>query len=229
MMNKGPIPIRIYQEFVKRDWPELPVVAQDALASFLVDLQKNPDNPEVVTRAQRDSSGRLSLEFSPGYAVYWQIARDEFDTFGQPLRIEVLAILKTAVTFSEMGKGPVAAGDSPAADRRGLAERVYSRRTLLGDLAIWGTLHVRRGTREPIGWIVDSWSQGGPPFLNPKMHWVSLPDYKLHLMRLNVDFNSTLEIFPEDENIESERLVFVRATVKQWEREWLEEEAKRVS
>jgi hypothetical protein len=229
MNDSTPIPIRFYQEFAKRDWPELPGSAQDALASFLVRLQKNPDSSEIAANAQRDTSGRLGFEFSPGYVIYWQIVRNESEPFGQPGRIEVLALVKTQIEFSETRKGTSLGGESSTREQPDLLERVYSRNATFGALSMWGSLHVSRGTGKVKGWIANSWSQGGPPYLQPRIHWVSFPDYKIHQMMLNIDFNSRIEVGPEDTDIEPERLVFVRATLRQWEKDWLDDESKKTS
>jgi hypothetical protein len=229
MKETSPIPIRIYSEFTKRDWPELPEAAQDALASVLIDLQKDPENLEIISHAQRDAAGQLGFEFFPGFTVYWQIVRNELDPFGQPARIEVLALRKMGIEFSETEKRASPEDDSPTPEPLDSIDRVYSRNGRLGNLAMWGTLHVSRRTRRVKGWIVDSWSQGGPPFLNPKMHWVSFPDYKFHHMNLNIDFRSTIEVGPEDQDVDPVRLVFVHGTLKQWEQDWLEEESKKAS
>jgi hypothetical protein len=229
MNESSPIPIRIYSEFTKRDWPELPEAAQDALASFLIDLQKDPENPQVVAHAQRDAAGQLGFEFFPGFTVYWQLARNELDPSGQPARIEVLALLKMGIEFSETEKRVALEDESSTPEPLDSIDRVYSRNGGLGNLSMWGTLHVSRRTRRVKGWIVDSWSQGGYPYLNPKMHWVSFPDYKFHHMRLNIDFRSTIEVGPEDQDIDPVRLVFVHGTLKRWEQDWLEEESKKAS
>ncbi|MGA8871729.1 MAG: hypothetical protein WB460_11365 [Candidatus Acidiferrales bacterium] len=231
MKDTGPIPIRLYREF-KQDWSDLPRTAQDELAGFLLELQKNPESPEIAARSQRDAAGRLGYEFSPGYIVYWRIVRDESNRSSEfePLRIEVLAVSKTQIEFSETGQKTAREGDQSAPKgEQDSIERVYSRTVALGNLAMWGTLHMSRRTGRLKGWIVDSWSQGGSPHLSPKMHWVSLPDYKLHHMRLNVDFRSTMQVGPEDTETEAERLIFIRGMLKQWERDRLEEESRKTS
>jgi hypothetical protein len=229
MTESGPTPIRIYREFTKRDWPELPQAAQDALASFLMKLQKNPFSTEIIAHVQKDSLGRLGFEFSPGYEVYWRIITNEFETVAQSVRIEVLAVLQTGIKFTEAEKEAPTAGDSSITEQQDLIERAYSRSTTLGALSMWGTLHTSRRTGRAKGWIVDSWSQGGPPYLKPKMHWMSVPDYKLHHMQLNIDFRSTMQVGSEDTETEPERLVFVRATVKQWEQDWIEGQSTKTS
>jgi hypothetical protein len=231
MKDSSPIPIRIYQEFSKRDWPELPSDAQDALASFLMRLQKNPTSPDILAHSQQDMAGRLGYEFSPGYLVYWRLVGKTPGQFAEwdpsaPVRIEVLALVKTGIKVSEPRHRP-APGGPPAAEEQDLIERVYSRTVAVGNLSMWGTLHASRRTGAVKGWIVDSWSYGGPPYLRPKMHWVTFPDYKLHHMHLNIDFNSTMQVGREDTDIEPERLVFIRATLKQWENDWLEEQSKK--
>ena len=227
MKDSSLIPIRIYREFTSRDWPNIPKTAQDALASFLLELQKNPDGSGIVAHAQRDAAGRLGYEFSPGYVVYWRIVRNEPGQVAEPARIEVLAVVKTGINVSETGQRNELGGDSPAAGGQDLIEKVYSRTTALGNLAMWGSLHASRDTGKLRGWVVDSWSQGGPPHLHPKMHWVSFPNYKLHHMKLNIDFNSTMQIGPEDTETEPERLIFIRSALRQWEQDWLEEQSKK--
>jgi hypothetical protein len=230
-MTDSLIPIRFYQEFMKRDWPALPIHAQDALASFLMTLQKKPYSPEILANAQRDTEGRFGHEFSPGFLVYWRVIREPVvlvrPVATSPERIEVLAVLKTEIKLSERAQeaGP---GVLAVAEQKDLIERVYSRKTTVGNLSMWGTLHSSRTTGRIKGWVVDSWS-AGPPHLSPKMHWASFPDYKLHHMKLNIDFHSTMEIFPEDTEIDPVRLVFVHATLRQWEQDWLEEESKKTS
>ena len=221
-MKDSLIPIRFYHEFMKRDWPDLPLGAQDALANFLMTLQKRPDSPEILANAQRDIEGRFGYEFSPGFLVYWRIVREPvvlIQPVTTPERIDVLAVLKTEIKLSEPAH-ETASGSVPVAEEQDLIERVYSRRTAVGNLAMWGTLHSSRNTGRVKGWVVDSWSNG-PPYLHPKMHWVSFPDYKLHHMRLNIDFNSTMQIGPEDTSTEPERLIFIRATLREWELDWL--------
>jgi hypothetical protein len=194
----------------------------------LLTLQKNPDTSEFVIHAQRDSEGRFGYEFSPGYLVYWRIVRDEFGGSLQSGRIEVLAVLKTNIEFSESPEEPTLEQSASIDIKPDSIERVYSRSTSFNNIAMWGTLHVSRNTGKVKGWIVDSWSQGGPPYLHPKMHWVSFPDYRLHHMSLNVDFNSTMQVGSEDTETEPERVVFIRATLRQWEQDWIEEQSKKL-
>lgn len=220
-MDSSLIPIRFYAQFATHDWPALPTEVQDALASFLLKLQRDPNNVEILANAERDQTGRLACEFSPGYAVFWRVG-DE----GLPHKwIEVLAILKNETTQEDSRRPP----NTVTAEQQDSLEKVYSRTTRLDNLRMWGSLHVSRRTGRVAGWIIDSWSEWGAPYLRPKMHWVSYSDHKLYLMKLNIDFTSTMHLGPEDTDVEIERLIFVRATLPQWERDWIEQEAKKTS
>jgi hypothetical protein len=59
-----------------------------------------------------------------------------------------------------------------------------------------------------------------------RMHWVP-KDRKFYYMRLNVDIRSTMEIGGEATDIAPHRTAFIKATLEQWEQEWLEEEGKK--
>jgi len=108
-----------------------------------------------------------------------------------------------------------------------LVEKIYSRTTSVGNISMWGTLHVSRQTGKIKGWLTDSWSQGGPPYLHPKLYWLTKPDYKFHHVRLNIDYRSTIELGPEETDVEPERAAFIRTTLGQWEQDWLEDQSKK--
>jgi hypothetical protein len=109
-----------------------------------------------------------------------------------------------------------------------LIEKVYSRRTIVGTVSMWGTLHVTRLGGRVVGWIVDTWTERGvEPFLPPRMHWVPR-DGKFYYMRLNVGIRSSMEIGGEATDIEPHRAAFIKATLALWEQEWLDEEAKKL-
>jgi hypothetical protein len=228
MKDSGPIPIRFYSEFLRRDWPDIPEDAKDALANLLLKVQQNPSNPEIIEGAVKDAEGRFAFEFSPGYVVYWRVAKDESSGFVPPERIDVLAILKTRIAFSEPEPKSMNRSDVLPEEQDSI-ERVYYRTTSLGNLTMWGSLHVSRSSRKIKGWLVDSWSQAGPTQLRPKLHWVSFPDFKIRHVHLNVDFNSTVQVGLEDSEIEPERLIFIRGTLRQWEQDWLEELSNKTS
>jgi hypothetical protein len=107
-------------------------------------------------------------------------------------------------------------------------QKIWSKSTANGSMRMWGTLHVSRPGRNLVGWIVDTWTEGGaPPRLRPKMHWVPR-DGKFHHMHMNIDYRSSIQMGEEDAEIEPTRAAFITATLGLWEEEWLEEEAKKV-
>jgi len=108
-------------------------------------------------------------------------------------------------------------------------EKVDSRLTHKDNLRMWGQLYVSRTGRTVGGWLVDSWSENGAPYWHPKMHWFDKKENKLCNAYLKVDFgSSSMNIYGEDTEIDPERAKFIRATVAQWEQEWLEAEAKKL-
>ncbi len=108
-------------------------------------------------------------------------------------------------------------------------ERILSRLTQKDNLRMWGKLYVSKTGQTVGGWLVDSWSENGAPYWQPKMHWLDKKENKLCHVQLNVDFgHSSMNIHGEDADIEPERAKFIRATVGQWEQEWLEAEAKKL-
>jgi hypothetical protein len=222
MSENSLIPIWFYKDFTKRDWPKLPKVAQNALAAFLLQLQQDPSNIKILSEAQRDTKGRLGFEFSPGYVVYWEVGSGN-GFAGQQMRIEVLAVASAEIKFSRAPEVTAGANSVPEEELDSI-KRVFSRNARLGNLAMWGTLHASVRTGNIKGWLVDSWSERGWPALNPKMHWVSFPDYKLRHVSLSIDVSSTMQVGPEDRDVEPQRLIFVRSTLTQWEQEWLEQQ-----
>jgi len=107
-------------------------------------------------------------------------------------------------------------------------EKVESRLTQKGNLRMWGQLYVSKAGRTVGGWLVDSWSERSAPYWQPKMHWFDRKESKLLNVRFDINFGrSSMNIFGEDQEIEPERAKFIRATVEQWEREWLEAQAKK--
>jgi hypothetical protein len=222
MNHTNVIPIRVYKEFMARDWPALPVEAQDSLSKLLMTLQKDPDSPEITSLAQRDPSGQLGYEFSPGYLVYWRVVRDTSIYPSVPGQIEILAIIKSGIEFSEQ-RANAADAERSTPEVKDILRRVYTRNGSTGNLSMWASLHVSQQTGKVKGWIANSWSTGGPPHLHPKIHWVSFPDYKFYHMQLRVDFNSSIEVGPEDIDIEPNRLFFVHSKLREWESDWIAE------
>ena len=107
-------------------------------------------------------------------------------------------------------------------------ERILSRLTHKDNLRMWGQLYVSRTGRTVSGWLVDSWSENGAPYWHPKMHWFDKKEDKLCHVELNVDLGrSAMNIHGEDADINQERAKFIRATLEQWEQEWLDDESKK--
>jgi hypothetical protein len=106
-------------------------------------------------------------------------------------------------------------------------EKIWSKSTANGSMRMWGTLHASRGGNL-VGWIVDTWTEGGePPRLRPKMHWVPR-DGKFHHMYMNMGNRSSIQMGEEDTDIEPTRAAFITATLGLCEEEWVAEEAKKV-
>lgn len=102
-------------------------------------------------------------------------------------------------------------------------ERVLSRKTGVGTISMWGTLHVNRQNRKLLGWIVDSWTEAGiEPHLRPRMLWVSRGDGKFYNMGLEIDL-TVARVFDEATDVEPHRAAFIKATLAMWEQEWLEQ------
>jgi len=87
---------------------------------------------------------------------------------------------------------------------------------------MWGSLYVDEASALA-GWVVDSWTGYGvsaADSLLPKFHWVER-DGKFHRMELKL---GGIEIFEEERDVEPRRAVFVRATLAQWEQEYIGEQ-----
>jgi hypothetical protein len=106
-------------------------------------------------------------------------------------------------------------------------ENTWSRTTVNGFMRMWGTLHVSRPGRNLVGWVVNTWTDGGgQPRLRPKMHWVPR-DGKFHHMNMSIGNRTSIQMGEEDTDIESTRAAFITATLGLWEQEWLEEKTKK--
>jgi hypothetical protein len=111
-----------------------------------------------------------------------------------------------------------------------LIETITSRSTTSGSIRIWGTLHARKPDGKLLGWTVNTWTERGiSPHLPPKLHWVPR-DGKLYHMHLSIDtFQKSTVVAGEATDIEPHRAAFIKATLGQWEQEWLEEGGKKLS
>jgi hypothetical protein len=97
-----------------------------------------------------------------------------------------------------------------------------------GNLRMWGQLYVSRADGTVAGWLVDSWSENGAPYWNPKMHWLDRRENNLYNVYLDIGLEqSSMNLHGEDIDIDGERAKFILATVDKWEQEWLAEEGKK--
>jgi hypothetical protein len=61
------------------------------------------------------------------------------------------------------------------------------------------------------------------------MNWVATTDKKIYRVQMSMGMhNSYTNIYGEDTEIEQDRAEFIRASITKWEREWLDEEAKKL-
>jgi hypothetical protein len=116
-------------------------------------------------------------------------------------------------------------------DRGSVSDQVEKIRSCLaheGNLRMWGQLYVSRTDGTVAGWLVDSWSENGAPYWNPKMHWLDRRENNLYNVYLDIGFGqSSMNLRGEDIDIDEERAKFILATVDKWEQEWLAEEGKK--
>jgi hypothetical protein len=96
-----------------------------------------------------------------------------------------------------------------------------------GNLAMWGKLYISQTGRTVGGWLVDSWSQNGAPYWQPKVHWFDRGENKLYHVYLNIGLGprGSMDLHGEDKEIDPKRAAFIRKMVDKWESEWLQEPA----
>lgn len=100
MDNPDKIPVRFYFDFLAADWQGLPASVKRTLSVFLEELEKNPDNPDLIAKCETEGNSHFAYSFYPGYALYWRVIRKEPGPFIElgscaPIRIEVLELRKT--------------------------------------------------------------------------------------------------------------------------------------
>lgn len=90
-----PPPLKFYDEFWD-DYEALDGDVQDALTTFLGQLQKNPNSAELLAKCERDGKERWCRQFHDDYVVFWKFERgyegNITDINGGILKIDVLAI-----------------------------------------------------------------------------------------------------------------------------------------
>ena len=107
-------------------------------------------------------------------------------------------------------------------------DRLQNIRSFAGhddNLRMWGKLHVSQTGRTVGGWLVDSWSEHGAPYWQPKVHWFDKGENKFYHVYMDFDRHS-MNLHGEDTDIEPDRAKFIRKMLEKWELEWLQEQAK---
>ena len=106
-------------------------------------------------------------------------------------------------------------------------EKEGSLRFTKDNMRVWGRKFVNKEVRHAgswvahRGWVVESWSEGGAPHWQPKMHWVDRRDRELRdlfpTLRCLFPTDAGLQLGDEDKDIEPERAEFIRTAVKEFE------------
>lgn len=112
--------------------------------------------------------------------------------------------------------------------------KVVTRRTTDGQISMWGTLHLNARGGRFAGWLCDAWTEAGASaadVLLPRLHWLSKEDDRFHLVKLEIPAvgAASVALGPVDTAIEPRREAFMRATLAQWENEYLAAEGVHVS
>ena len=89
---------------------------------------------------------------------------------------------------------------------------------------MWGKLCLKRWEQTGGGWLTDSWAENGEPYWRPRMLWLDRKENKLLKPNLNYE-TGAIKFAREDSEVEPERAKFIRETVEQWEKDWLQQEA----
>jgi hypothetical protein len=93
------------------------------------------------------------------------------------------------------------------------------------NLRMWGKLYVSRTGRTVGGWLLDSWSEHGAPYWQPKLHWFDKGDEKF--CHVYLDFGrGSMHLHGEDTEVDPKRAKFIRKMLEKWELEWMQDEAK---
>jgi hypothetical protein len=111
--------------------------------------------------------------------------------------------------------------------------KVLTRRITSGQISMWGTLHINPVGGKFGGWLCDSWTEAGTSgadVLLPCLHWLSKEDGKFHFVKLDIPITGIASIMlgPVDAEIEPRREAFMRATLSQWEDEYLASESVQI-
>jgi mRNA-degrading endonuclease RelE of RelBE toxin-antitoxin system len=55
------------------DWANLPADVREALAKFLVQLQRNPYDPDIQKQVELGEGERFAFALPKGYVLYWRV------------------------------------------------------------------------------------------------------------------------------------------------------------
>ena len=112
--------------------------------------------------------------------------------------------------------------------------KVLTRRTTVGQINMWGTLHLNTQGGTLAGWLCDAWTEAGASAadaLLPRLHWLSKVDDKFYLVQLDIPVTgvASIRLGPVDAEIEPRRESFMRVTLAQWENEYFTTQGVQVS
>ena len=112
--------------------------------------------------------------------------------------------------------------------------KVLTRRTTVGQISMWGTLHLNTQGGTLAGWLCDAWTEAGTSgadVLLPRLHWLSKADDRFHLVQLNIPVvgAASIALGPVDTEIEPRREAFMRVTLSEWENEYFSTQGVHVS
>jgi len=105
-------------------------------------------------------------------------------------------------------------------------QKIYSRVGHKDNKRILGHLNISKTGQTAGGWFVTTWSENGAPYWVVRMHWYEKQNGKIYHTNLKIgvgmNFMDTRE---EDTGIEPERATFIREMIKEFEADWLKENA----
>src|ERR1700722_7269769 len=81
-------------------------------------------------------------------------------------------------------------------------KRLFSRTYAKDNISMWGQLYIDLPSGKPGGWLVDSWSEFGPPHWNCRLLWYS--GGKFYQVMLNIGFggHGDMHIAGEEAEVE---------------------------
>jgi hypothetical protein len=112
--------------------------------------------------------------------------------------------------------------------------KVLTRRITVGQISMWGTLHLNARGGKLAGWRCDAWTEAGVSGLDvllPRLYWLSKDDDKFHSVKLDIPVAgaASITLGPVDTGVEPRREAFMRATLAEWESEYFTAQGVQVS